>query len=177
MGNTRGECMPAGAPTHGQRCDGPVCAPGHHCLDLAFGDVGPTEICRRNCTTDADCPGTQCRHQILTETGVASGTFVCAQACDLVTQTGCPEGTGCHPLRDDGGEAFVECISLGSGARGAPCTVHGDCLAGTICVYFGETAPGRCARICRVGSYCGASRCVSLLSPIVVDGVEYGVCP
>lgn len=176
VGATPAACEPAGTGSHGELCD-VQCAPGAHCFDVALGTAGPVGVCRANCATDADCPeGALCMWEIGTTSGAPSGTRLCTQACDLATQSGCPAGTGCHPLRPAGTETFLDCTAIGTVGQDGSCTATADCLAGHLCVTF-TTGGQRCARFCRYDSNCsGTSRCVGLREPIVVDGVEYGVC-
>jgi hypothetical protein len=166
-------CAPAGTGVHGEPCPLRQCAPGNHCVDVGLGGSGSFEMCRENCREDSDCPsGGRCAFEVPTQSGGASGTGFCSYACDVVRQTGCPAGTGCHPF--DGGTRIVtDCVVMGTTPAGRACTTPEQCEVGSLCIAFSDGR--RCARLCRSSTTC-TRRCVFLAEPLRIDGVEHGVC-
>lgn len=156
------------------------CGDGFVCDD----DFGPS-VCRAVCDSHDDCPASGVCDYYATET---AGEYVhgCASLCLPGTDQGCPVETTCRmafrsgmfltegppsltlcaPF-DDAGREHCGCENLDSG--------H-ECGPGLSCEQPDE---GRmCLRICEVGTACsGTTRCERTPRSVLIDGVEYGVCP
>jgi hypothetical protein len=153
--------------------DGELCDTLEEC---AAGDTceGTTGICRRYCEDGGDCndgPGDTCTIELET------GAFVCTTDCQPVTNDGCPPGWGCILLHE-AGTTFSDCIPGGRGTEGDACEPdYFLCAPGFDC--YDDFAGGyQCDRLCRIGADdCpGAYECETFAVPVVLDGVEYGVC-
>lgn len=90
-------------------------------------------------------------------------------------------GLECTIFRETGGamRTYSDCVAAaGAGTASAPCTTEDDCAGGYTCVDL--MSPGRvCTHWCAVtsGAGCPASdTCAGFVTPVTVNGVEYGVC-
>ena len=139
------------------------CPALHSCID---------GVCKRHCRAAADCgsSGAQCVS--------TSRTYpVCTRHCDPAApqqpRAGFqPCGAGLTCINYSNGS--TDCLVSAGGARGASCTVNTDCAPGSFC----NTNDGTCLPWCVVGGTACADGgpCISLATPITVDGVELGAC-
>lgn len=169
-------CGAAGTGAHGEPCATSAdCVAGTQCIPLDGTGALPASYaeCRALCRSERDCPGeSECSVPLPGTT-----TRACAAACNLVTQTGCSGPTGCHPVGFPGSGAYADCVVVGDRIAGASCgTASAVCAAGLICVT--QTSGGAiCDRICRFDRDCtGGRQCLTLSEPLVVGGVEFGIC-
>lgn len=146
-------------------------------------DFGPA-VCRSACDAHEDCPVSGvCDYYADDSGGFVQG---CASLCLPGTDQGCPPATTCRMafrsgmflpagppsltlcagFSDDGRE-HCRCENLDSG---------GQCGAGLSCE---QPEEGRmCLRMCEVGTMCtDTTRCERTPRSVIIDGVEYGVCP
>ena len=161
--------------------------PGSCELDeICAADYPPT-VCHTPCSAHADCEApSACDHYA---DGSADGGRVlgCSLVCRPGTSEGCPPGTSCRmgflvplPELPGGPDAITFCsASRSMGAEGCACADTDssmECAHGLSCEM---PAAGRmCLRICAVGSECGGGVfCEATPRSVVIDGVQYGVCP
>ena len=86
----------------------------------------------------------------------------------LANNSDCRESLGTRTAR----------TSLGASPAPSVCTNDDDCAPGHACVNLYMTGP-ECARWCNAisGSGCsGAENCYGFMTPLIVSGIEYGVC-
>ena len=147
-------CNPAGTGTTGTPCDAPFdCQEGLTC------DEGE---CRKVCCggSDATCdPGDICIN-FSDGAGMLTGFGACRTPsdCDVIEQTGCPEGEACYVISND---ASVDCITppVDGGTQGDSCDSLNSCAPGFLCL----TPEG------------GSSACVQAcnpMSPVCPDGTS-----
>jgi hypothetical protein len=67
--------------------------------------------------------------------------------CNLLGQSGCPGGQGCHPYCGETA-AVTMCEPTGTARRGERCADSKDCAAGLAC-YFGSCAAGGQIGVCK----------------------------
>ncbi len=151
--------------------------------------------CRSYCNPQTACPAGQCIVQPVYDSGSGfepiPGTKVCSKNCspEKSTNNGCPASPqfGCHPnyhdpdgIADNGDEFFyTDCTRApaSGGGNGANCETLGNagCQPGYECVIQGIDTI--CRQICLVsGGTCSAGSCTAFSEPLLVSGVEYGVC-
>ncbi len=182
-GTTR-VCAAGGASPEGSTCANVNdCSPGLLCLNIAIAGSAVNE-CGRFCATDADCrgAGSLCIHTLSDGAGGSiPGVSVCSLDCDPITQSGCVSGSSCQIYQESSGSMrfFTDCAApVGAGGQGATCTDSTNCQRGFGCV----GSPGTCQRYCDepatiAGGGCSASEaCYGFTTPLVIGGIEYGVC-
>lgn len=175
-------CGVAGIRAEGQSCTlATDCAAGLACLN--FSAVGTAQMCVRMCATDLDCTGGGfCLGEITDATGATvPGVRTCTRACNPITQTGCATGLYCGVFRENTGAMryLTDCAAPpGTGGLGTSCIDDGDCRGGYLCIDVGDGFP-TCNPWCNVltGTGCpGFTTCFRFMTPVVISGVEYGVC-
>lgn len=167
-------CGVAGFRSEGEGCTAPTdCASGLACVNFSASGTG--QMCSRMCAGDADCVGGGfCLNEI---PGVVR---LCTRACNPVSQTGCAPGLLCTIFNDAAGGRYVtDCTGpAGLGTQDDFCSTEADCAPGYACLDvdgFGPTCNHWCNAV--TGAGCGAFyTCYGFTSPVVVGGVEYGVC-
>ncbi len=131
---TFARCSLEGTAGEGDRCGDDVrCGPGLYCT--GFG------ACMRYCEVGASdsCGGSDCR-AFSTPLVYAGKTYgACRPDCDILTQTGCGEGTSC--TRAFGWSSKL-CLPTGARQHGETCDDQNRCVKGAIC------NGGICARYC-----------------------------
>jgi hypothetical protein len=171
-------CQPAGTTGEGQLCMGQgSCAPGLLCVGS-----GANGVCNLFCDTDADCAGQGGICAITLSNGTANGSIpnatLCSSKCNPATNSGCAQGTGCQPGQEPTGQMrfLTYCDATGQGGRHATCASSSDCKAGYGCLNNGNS--NVCVQWCDMSDFsaCGGAGCQALQTPILVDGVTYGVC-
>ncbi len=154
------------------------CAGGYVCIG---------NRCERYCATDTDCvqPRGKCAIQITDQMGnPITGAITCSSNCDPAGSAAgaCPAGDKCGFFtapRGAGTIDIVDCTTPGVGGVGAACTDDSTCGANTLCSTY--NAQQRCRRVCTrpAGNECAAvpgTTCVGFGTPLVIGGIEYGVC-
>jgi hypothetical protein len=136
------------------------------------------------CTIDT-CSGGACSYtpndglcgsgQRCTATGCMSSTT----SCNPVRQTGCTGGLACTIFTTGPGMYTTECAGpVGFGEQYDFCFDETDCAAGHACLDpdgFGDA----CLHWCNVATGEGCSplySCYGFTDPVIVGGVQYGVC-
>lgn len=171
------ECVAAGKAAMGRACTSTAgCAKGltcvggtchAYCVDAgsACGQLG-TGACIQLQDNGIDVPNLK----------------VCAVTCDLRDASACGGTTaagtaGC--VVDDHGN--TDCLSVGTAALDAACSPAVDCAPSLVCVTVtqGPATSSVCKKWCRVGTNdCGAGvSCTGFQTKVLVEAVEYGVCP
>lgn len=143
------------------------CVPGYACLTAD----GVTGRCHRYCAGDGDCSsGLACAKYI-----EGSTVGVCGSSCTL--ESGCPVGSACKVLLLvdlDSTEPVVAptCTDQVGASAGAPCTSSFDCAPGLFC------DADVCRSLCPLAmtTPCTTGTCMPVIVPIVLGGVEHGVC-
>ncbi|MBI4954250.1 MAG: hypothetical protein HY908_19655 [Myxococcales bacterium] len=163
------ECVLAGPRPAHSRCDADT-----NCAEGTFCDP-PSSVCLDVCATGADCAnGGQCVPPTDALGNAILGIRVCLSNCNLVTGAPCDQSYGPVTCIPPGGGATTSCWQSAGAGAGEGCLLVQDCAAGTVCTndslcHAWCTPPGVQAT-CAVGSLCTD---VS----VVVEGVDYGVCP
>jgi cysteine-rich repeat protein len=177
------ECGTAGSGTAGDLCTGDEeCTAGTVCSVLYSEDAASTTaMCGDYCNGDSDCSGVGSICYPMLSSGDYPGS--CTHACDLVTNAGCPSGTGCKALVMTLGtteKPMTDCgADVGSGSQGSYCTDDSGCRAGTFCADTdGDTVGNQCFTFCKVASpACPSSLlCNSFDTPMYYGTTEYGYC-
>ncbi|MDX2089298.1 MAG: DUF4215 domain-containing protein [Kofleriaceae bacterium] len=169
-------CRPiTAAGTSDHRCStATACAAGYTCVSAAGDDT--VSWCNKLCNVDADC-GTdaKCAIGLADYNGDPLNVMVCSNACDVLTQTGCPTGTACFP-RDRTGGDVTTCAGHGTTPHHQICTSTEDCLPGAACV--GSNGTGTCRPYCDLDNpHCGVGEtCVGFVNTLLVNGISYGSC-
>jgi cysteine-rich repeat protein len=153
-----------------------ACKAAYTCI----GDSGSNDPgwCARFCLADQDCSGvgSRCVTSLVDENHDPLNVKVCSNACNPVTQSGCPSNMGCVASNAPTG-SYTDCRYMGTAADGASCTVTTDCLEGSTCVMIG--AAKTCRAYCVVGddSTClGNDTCDGFATPLMFGTTEYGIC-
>ncbi|MGC4116075.1 MAG: hypothetical protein QM765_16120 [Myxococcales bacterium] len=139
-------CVAAGTKTDQQDCTQESdCAAGLACVGIQ-GETG--NRCRAFCNSSKKCPtGQACI------VGAQGGTsaILCAvvPACDPFAQTGCQSGQKCT-LADD--TPTWTCGAAGTKTDQQTCASDGDCVAGTVCLNFGNGF--KCTSLCSATKTC-----------------------
>lgn len=134
--------------------------------------------CRRFCAAEADCPGTnsRCALTLANSQGMSLDVEVCSNSCSVLSQTGCPSGTGCIGIENSAGD-FTDCRKMDGKLDGDICTSSTECLPGSACVNDGGVK--ECREYCDVDSAtaCLSSEiCTEFTTPLVISGITLGVC-
>ncbi len=137
------------------------CEPGALCV------LG---ICRRVCSSQADCPQSRdvCNLGLDLLAKPDEPVGVCAVPCEPVgVDSGCDEGQYC--LASSAPPICIE--ALDSGVVGDACVYHADCAEGLACA-------GGCVQWCRTNSDCAVATpsCVLVTGYVDASGVALGVC-
>ncbi|MCU0673044.1 MAG: hypothetical protein MUE69_09675 [Myxococcota bacterium] len=166
--NAGGTCnlLVNNCPTAGEACysgmDGPTCfaagtrSAGEACMNLndcreGLGCLGTEEggfVCRQLCCMASG--GTECAtgELCLGFTGADGDIGFCEapSGCDVINQTGCPDGEDCALLSGDGS---TTCTTLpdDGGTQGASCT-DDPCAAGFLCLRVMDATDAFCLRAC-----------------------------
>lgn len=75
--------------------------------------------------------------------------------CDVVAQTGCPNGQACYnDVYGLGNDPTYYCATPGAGTEAASCTSNADCAAGYWCATPG---PDKCTRYCDTAAQCSST--------------------
>lgn len=174
-------CAASGSAPEGASCtNANDCAAGNVCLNFA-PTTPAVQMCIHHCAVDGDCAGGGlCIGQINDGTGAAiPGVRTCTRSCDPINQTGCAAGLECTLFREAAGSMrlFRDCtFSAGTGGLFTPCVDEDDCGPGYACqdVGFGP----ECTHWCNFGTGAGCTfgSCLNFAPPLIVGGVEYGVC-
>jgi cysteine-rich repeat protein len=153
-----------------------ACRAGYTCVgeDNAVEDP----FCARFCIADSDCTGagSRCVHALVDAQNTPLNVNVCSNACNPVTQTGCPSGMGCIAATATSGD-LTDCIYMGTTPDGGACNTPDDCQEGSSCVTSNGVSV--CRSFCLVGddSTCpGLLECESIGTGIDIGAVEYGIC-
>lgn len=169
-------CVPKGTVAVGLACDQDnECAPGAMCVGLQN-----VSHCLEFCENDAQCAGGGGRCVITLNNGGVPipGVTMCSENCDSINATGCPTpGTGCTPALDDNMMGFTVCIDAGTAGDLAPCPTNFECAPGFGCINLGGSPV--CLHWCDVNQgACSVpgTTCGPLNPPLIVNGVNYGVC-
>ncbi len=162
-------CVTAGSKQIGDACSKTAgeCAQGLTCI---FG------VCRPYCGSDgASCsdPGTgHCKQltQGQAQTPIQN-LLVCSVDCSLTDPNSCGGGgVGCVY---DSTNQDTDCYTTGTAMT---CSSTTFCAPGYECIIDGNNNT-LCKQWCHVnGSDCNTGTCTSLGTPVVVNGVEFGVC-
>ncbi len=174
-------CVAEGVFAPGASCSGAFsCRRGYQCVT-----TGSVKRCVKLCESDADCGGgaSICFSKLLEGTTVIART--CTTGCDLGDPDACPAGLECALMYDQPTRlrSGTDCTAdPGDAALGEPCREEVDC-AETLACFSPDAATGAgavCAARCTFPS--GIERCApgegcfSYEPPIVVEGVEHGIC-
>lgn len=166
------------------------CDVGFVCLFSQGASVGN---CKRYCDADVDCgtPRGQCLITIQNGQGqpIPNIPKACTSNCDPTNTAagGCPNGEKCTIFPGAGAiPAAVDCTTAGGGGQGASCQMgagNGNdalCAPDNLCTTLDNNS-FNCRRVCKfngaTGVGCvGAQQCLHFGTPLIVGGVEYGVC-
>lgn len=154
-------CIEPGTSALGELCSNVShCISGYGCWGVTSNPTGEG-ACTPYCHTDANCPP---------ETHCLDG-YICFQACDPVTQQGCPSSLACIiGYSHDDTVAGGVCAPFGTAQPGDACTGW-ECAAGSYCI------SGTCYRFCDLGADdCPAGQCTPIDPPADFNGISYGVC-
>lgn len=191
LAGTARACFTSGATPEGGGCANVNdCAAGMLCVNFSAGT--PAQMCSRMCAADTDCAGGGlCIGQLSDGMGGArTDVRLCTRSCDPIGQSGCVAGLECTLFREAAGamRLYRDCNeSLGTRtartSATAPytlsmCTNEDDCAPGHACVNLYGMGP-ECARWCNAttgGGCAGTENCYGFMTPLVVSGIEYGVC-
>jgi hypothetical protein len=162
------ECQPSGVLTEGAACTGAgQCAEGFGCQD---------GFCRAYCCMemDSDCPiGFNCipyRDPATTDGLLAVGVCDPPVSCNVIPNSGCPEGRGCQPSED----GTLSCVTAGTAEIGAECGGAVGCIPGSGC--YGTSADDlHCIAFCLLSDPECATGTTCTAQPAVIGG-GYGLC-
>jgi large repetitive protein len=152
-----------------------ACAVGFTCV----GDPDAPNVawCDRFCTSDSQCGAdARCVIDLVDANGDPLPVRVCSNACDIASQTGCPQGLGCLGRESSTGD-FTTCQIMGTKLDGQTCASSTDCLPGSLCVTVGGLAT--CHEYCDVDdpAACGLGEtCTNFTTPLVIAGTTFGAC-
>lgn len=161
-------CAPSGVGVEGTACTGlSDCAEGLGCQD---------GFCRQYCCMemDSDCPiGFQCipyRDPATTDGLLPVGVCDPPVTCEVIPNSGCPEGRACQP----GMDGTLSCVTAGTAAVGADCGGSVNCMPGSGC--YGTSADDlTCIAFCVIADPDCADGTTCTAQPAVVGG-GYGLC-
>ncbi len=177
-------CTTAGTGTGGAPCtSNSSCAPTYACLNVAASGA-PVSLCTHMCTTDTECGGGLCIYQLDDGTGMAvPGLTLCSHPCNAATNLGCAAGSVCTIFSETAGmmRTFTDCTAptTGTGEDMTCSTAAPTCSPDRYCVDTGDGLGPACHHWCNVTTGAGCSighTCLGFTTPIVVNGVTYGVC-
>ncbi|MEZ4227503.1 MAG: hypothetical protein R3B13_41575, partial [Polyangiaceae bacterium] len=166
-------CVPFEPPQCCIAGDGAENAPcaGDNSCKVGLVCVGGT--CRRFWKTSTDCP-TATQHCYGFGSSAAAAICSTLTQCDLLAPWKvCPQGVGCVPVGNSGGNTIVDCVEAGDGIG------PGTCINSPL-----EWAPGyvcnqgKCQQWCRLGaSDCPQPlQCTQIPLPVSIAGATYGGC-
>lgn len=177
-------CATSGAGTTGALCtSNSSCAASYACLNVAESGT-PTSLCTHVCASDADCGGGLCIIRLDDGTGAAvPGLTLCTHPCNAATNLGCAAGTTCTFFSETAGamRTFTDCTAptTGTGEDMSCVTTAPTCSPDRYCVDTGDGLGPACHHWCNTATGAGCTighSCLSFSTPIVVNGVTYGVC-
>jgi len=155
------------------------CAASTEC-DAGFTCVTDDTVsyCMRFCAGEGDCPGTnsRCAFTLTNDQGTSLNVKVCSNSCSVLSQTGCPTGTGCIGLENSNGD-FTDCRKMDGKLDGDTCVSSTECLPGSVCVSDGSAKT--CREYCDVDNdlTCLSSEiCTGFSTPLVISGITLGAC-
>jgi len=168
-------CFASDGLTLGQACDPEMCATGYGC----YGSV-----CKKYCTTAADCPSIggvrDCLQATWSEdSSPIAGVKACAYICDPANPSNprsplqaCPSGYRCDPDTSSSTAGISHCgLSTGTQTAGETCTYSDDCIAGYGC------SSGLCVHFCSRDADCPSGKSCSMFSTaIYAGGYQLGAC-
>ena len=161
----------------GMGLSGDACQSGHACV--AYAGVSR---CLRLCSRHVDCATTEACGAPTgappSADGIVLAGCITPDACDAITQTGCPALLACY-LGSDDTTRFFTCDAPASGGGAAldsACTKNSDCAPHLICASLGF-----CRTLCYLTPPSGASAglcSASEVSCMRISGApaNYGVC-
>lgn len=154
------------------------CAPGYSCFAVQAGDARCFKLCDSG--NDAHCAGLagadptyECGATITgSQWSVCTGVPVTVTCSPLQDQ--CPAGEYCDRVTD----TTTGCITEGTGALGAACSLNNDmaCARGGVCMGLGAAAP-TCMKACDANALtgCGANEtCLGV--NVAGQRLDFGVC-
>lgn len=177
-------CTTAGTGTSGSSCTSNAsCAATYACLNVAASGA-PASMCTHVCASDADCGGGLCIIQLDDGTGAAvPGLTLCTHPCNAATGLGCPSGTVCTFFSETAGamRTFTDCTAptTGTGEDMTCSTTSPTCSPDRYCIDTGDGLGPACHHWCNTATNAGCTvghSCLGFTTPIVVNGVTYGVC-
>ena len=156
-----------------ERCELGRCVPGT-ALTCDDGIACTNDACSLGACSYTPNDGLCGAGQRCTATGCMSTTT----SCNPVRQTGCTGGLACTIFTSGPGSYTAECAGpVGFGTQYDFCFDEADCAAGHACLDpdgFGNA----CLHWCNVatGEGCSGFTCYGFTDPVVIGGVQYGVC-
>jgi hypothetical protein len=171
-------CGRGGTVPEGALCDTQAdCSAGLIC---ALVDSARPSVCTASCTTDGDCGGGRL---CVPRVDIGGAPFVpevgaCSFICNPDTGEGCPGMLVCSAgrIRTRADLWVGICRVSGGNNVGDGCTQPSDCRTGLLCVT--GASMNTCQEVCdtRIAS-CDAGRvCYTVIPPMVIGGIEYGLC-
>lgn len=179
-------CGPGGTQGDGQSCGTgttDLCAAGFVCVTASAA----TGQCLEFCDADNDCtpPGGICLLELDDGFGgTIPNVKICTPNCNLMTNTGCPAGSGCDLRRESAGlmRWLTLCSDIGTKTQGQACNPSiPDCAASHLCLDldgFGDKCLHYCnvnAPSCPAGTFCDQLFDSNFL-PITLGNVTVGAC-
>ncbi|MEM6788902.1 MAG: hypothetical protein AAF715_15385 [Myxococcota bacterium] len=179
-------CIEAGTAAIGEACgNGNNCAPGSVCVSVGQSS-NTVSVCREFCTSDGDCsgPGGGCWLQLQDNMMNPIPDLMCTENCDFISNAGCPVGTKCIPVLDEGPpeRSLSICASAGTLTQGATCVDTFDCAPGYGCIDFTDAMMNmrtECARYANAANpVCDSptDQFSGFTTPLTIGSVTYGVC-
>jgi hypothetical protein len=135
------------------RNDKPLCTPGASVACVGIGGCSGGQVCNADgsALSACDCGTVSDAGTDPPDSGVQDPLDASTEACNLVTQTGCPTDQRCGWIRIAENLAIPGCVPIGSAGVMDSClygpdgetTGHDDCQKGLVCL------SGRCLAACR----------------------------
>ncbi len=168
QGEGRNACRPIGTVAEGEACDNTDdCAEGSSCTD---------GLCRRLCSTMADCNGAGLGAPDCTWS--KGPIYVCSNDCSVTIAGTCPDGYECELEYNFGGALATNCVPtgwFGDAELGDYCTDITECRETLGCWDADGDGSGECVNLCLVaGSNCPAGQTCHSIG--FVNSVEHGLC-
>jgi hypothetical protein len=164
------QCATVGSGANGDACEhSSDCGPGLDCT--AFDGTG---VCREYCCnlsrTD-DCPDSQFCALSVGSGSSPSGAALCepCSGCDPANAKACEAGFACYPL--PGSTSCTACLPAGTNKPGEKCTLTTDCVAGSACFRFADSA-SRCVDLCNIeksGGCLAPKKCTAVAGKLPKD--------
>jgi hypothetical protein len=162
---TEGCVTYGGSGVDGDRCLGgdADCSPGTICIVTAHA----TAVCASFCADVGDCPTPTDWVCIALEWAPYSLCTPDEEWCDPVTNTGCPDGTGCYVFQN-----HTSCETEGLHTAGERCDQDFEgCVGGTTCVQNTDTT-WTCRAFCEHDD----AQCESPEICALLDDEDFGAC-